>query len=60
MLAASYACLGHIDEARSALAEALRLQPSTTVADVKRNLLGATSDLTDRYTDGLRKAGLKE
>jgi adenylate cyclase len=60
LLAASYACLDRTDEARGALAEALRVQPSTTVADVKRNLLAATPDFVERYLDGLRKAGLPE
>jgi TolB-like protein/Flp pilus assembly protein TadD len=58
MLAASHAYLGQMDEAHTAFAEVLRLQPSASVADVERNLSAANPEFRDRYIDALRKAGL--
>jgi adenylate cyclase len=59
-LAASYAHLGRLDEARRALDEALRLTPEFSLAAVR--LMAASADPTfrDPLIDGLRKAGLKE
>jgi tetratricopeptide (TPR) repeat protein len=59
-LAASYAQLGRIEEARSALQKRLRVQPNLSLASMKRVLVGADPDFVERYLDGLRKAGLKE
>jgi adenylate cyclase len=58
-LAASYAQLGHMDEARSALEKRMR-QPGWSMAGVKRGLSGVDPDYLERYVEGLRKAGLKE
>jgi adenylate cyclase len=60
VLAASYAHLGRLDEARKASEEILRLQPEFSVAASKRTLSAADEDFTQRCMDGLRKAGLKE
>ncbi len=54
-LAAVYATLGKIDEAKAALAEARRLNPKLTVKWWQDHLLGIPA-----VVDGLRKAGLPE
>jgi tetratricopeptide (TPR) repeat protein len=59
-LAATYAQLGRAEEARAALGEARRLNPSLTVDKVRRELPWADPAVVDRYADGLRKAGLPE
>jgi len=59
-LATSYAFLGRDDEARTAFQAVLRLQPDISVSHVRLNLSSADPAFTDRFIDGLRKAGLKE
>jgi adenylate cyclase len=59
-LAASYACLGRDDEARTALQAVLRFQPEISVGLVRLTLSSADPAFSERYIDGLRKAGLKE
>jgi adenylate cyclase len=59
-VASSSAQLGRIDEARSALAEELRLLPALTVEDVRRVNTVTDPDFLERWLDGLRKAGLPE
>jgi adenylate cyclase len=59
-LAASYAQLGRIEEARSAAEESLRLQPEASVSMLRSFYAGADPGFVERYLDGLRKAGLKE
>jgi adenylate cyclase len=59
-LAASYAHLGRLDEARTALQEVLRLTPEFSLGSLQTIMLGADSDFVTRMTEGLRKAGLKE
>jgi adenylate cyclase len=54
-LAAAYALAGRMDEARSALAEARRLNPSLNV-----KWMMAHAPAVPRLSDGLRKAGLPE
>jgi adenylate cyclase len=55
-LAASYALLGRIEEARSALGD----RGLFSVERVRRILLAADPDVRDRLIDGLRKAGMQE
>jgi TolB-like protein/class 3 adenylate cyclase len=55
-LAASYALLGRIEEARSALGT----RGLFTVESVRRILPAADPDVLDRLIDGLRKAGMQE
>jgi adenylate cyclase len=58
--AASLSQLGRIDEARSALADFLRLDPSATVASTKAQVpLKRPGDL-DRYVEALKRAGLRD
>jgi len=59
-VAASYAQLGRLEEARSALGEELRLEPDLSLQKVRRQAMSSESDFRARWTDGLRKAGLQE
>jgi adenylate cyclase len=62
VLAVSYAHLGQIDEARSALEDRLRVQPSFSLAGTEElfSRMGMHPDFAERYLDGLRKAGMQE
>jgi TolB-like protein/class 3 adenylate cyclase/cytochrome c-type biogenesis protein CcmH/NrfG len=60
ILAASYALLGRDDASRTALAEALRVQPDVSLANLRLLLSSAAPDFAGRLIDGLRKAGLPE
>jgi adenylate cyclase len=58
--AACLSQLGRIDEARSALADFLRLAPVATVASTRAQVpLKSPGDL-DRYVDALKRAGLRD
>jgi TolB-like protein len=59
-LAASYAHLGQLDEARRALNEALRLTPEFSLSAVRLIAASADPAFRDPLIDGLRKAGLPE
>jgi len=59
-VAASYAQLGRLEEARSALGEELRLEPDLSLQKVRRQSGISESDFLERWLDGLRKAGLQE
>jgi TolB-like protein len=59
-LAASYAHLDRIEEARAALAEALRLQPGFSLSGLKAILSAARPAFLERAIENLRKAGLPE
>jgi adenylate cyclase len=58
-LAASYAHLGRLDEARAGMEELLRVQPAFSLAFMRETSV-SDPDYRDHYLDGLRKAGLKE
>ena len=60
LLAASYAQLGHIEEAKAALEEMLLQMPGMTVAATRKQVPWKRTDDAQRYLDGLRKAGLPE
>ena len=60
LLAASYAHLGRLDEARTAFQECVRLQPEFSLAVFKATYASARPEFVERYSDGLRMAGLKE
>jgi TolB-like protein/Flp pilus assembly protein TadD len=60
ILAGSYVWLERIDEARSALEEALRLNPGYSLSGIRVALAGASVDFRERTIDALRKAGLPE
>jgi adenylate cyclase len=59
-LAASYAHLGRLKEARTALEEALRLTPEFSLRSLQLIAVGVDPDFIARMTGGLRKAGLRE
>ena len=59
-LAAAYAQLGRLEEARTALREDLRLVPDESISRIRTQIPVADPDFLERYFDGLRKAGLKE
>jgi tetratricopeptide (TPR) repeat protein len=60
VLAASYARLARLDEARTAVEELLCRHPQFSLAGITVRYAGGDPDFLDRYLDGLRKAGLKE
>jgi adenylate cyclase len=60
MVAASYAHLGRLEEARTATAELLRLQPGFSLQGVRLLLSTATPALVERLIEGGRKAGLED
>jgi TolB-like protein/Flp pilus assembly protein TadD len=60
LLAAFYAQLGQIEEAKVALEELLRLMPGITVTATRQQVPWKNPHDAQRYLDGLRKAGLPE
>jgi adenylate cyclase len=60
-LAATYAQLGQLEEARSEAAEVLRIEPTYTIDGTERRLFSFKFPKdAEHYFDGLRKAGLPE
>ena len=59
-IAASYAYLDRVDEARKALREMFLLDPKFSLATDRVILSTADPAFVERLFDGLRKAGLKE
>ena len=57
--AASYALLGRQDEAQKEVAEALKLDPTTSLEVWKKRPFKDKKDL-NRFLEGLRKAGMPE
>jgi adenylate cyclase len=60
LLAATYAQLGRIDEARAEIAVALERDPSLSLCFYRNRLRYTKADDLDHFLDGLRKAGLPE
>ncbi|MEJ2122367.1 MAG: tetratricopeptide repeat protein [Alphaproteobacteria bacterium] len=60
LLAASYAQLGRIDEARDAIDQLLRVVPGQTVETAGSQLPLKRPEDMERYLDGLRNAGLPD
>ncbi len=61
--AAADALLGKEDEGRSKLAEARKLDPERTLGGLRRNIRAkepSNIELTNRFIDGLRRAGLPD
>jgi adenylate cyclase len=58
--AASLSQLGRIDEAKSALADFLRLVPDATVASTKKQLPLKRPEDLNRYVEALKRAGLRD
>jgi adenylate cyclase len=59
-LAATYAQLGQLEEARKEAAEVLRINPGFTIEGVKRLAVHKAPKDVEHRIDGLRKAGLPE
>jgi len=59
-LAAALAEAGQTDEARTALAEAMRRQPALSISFQRKNMVGMHETSWNSLRDGLRKAGLPE
>ena len=60
LLAANYAHLGMLDEAKSHAAEVLKLHPQFTIASWAQRPPYKNPDILRYYMDGLRRAGLPE
>jgi adenylate cyclase len=60
VLASSYATLGRLEEARTAVQELLRLNPAFSLSGFKAVTSAWAPDLAERSIDALRKAGLPE
>jgi TolB-like protein/class 3 adenylate cyclase/Flp pilus assembly protein TadD len=60
MLAANYAHLGMMEEARAAAREVLRLHPHFTIGSWRHRPPYRDKAIIDRYCEGMRKAGLPE
>jgi adenylate cyclase len=60
VLAGSYAALERLDEARSALQEALPLNPAYSLSGLRLALAGADAAYRERIIDALRRAGMPE
>jgi adenylate cyclase len=60
-LAATYAQLGQLDDARREAAEVLRINPKYTITGTQRRVsVYKRSEDMEHFVDGLRKAGLPE
>ncbi len=59
-LAVGTAHLGHLDAARSAIDELLRLVPHESIGRVRTTVPLSRAEDLERFLDGLRKAGLPE
>ena len=59
-MAAAYAQMGRLDEARAEIAEILKLDPSVCLALYRQRLRYEKIEDLEHYLDGLRKAGLPE
>jgi adenylate cyclase len=59
-LAATYAQMGRLDEARAQIAKIRELEPSINLNLYRGTLLYENPDDLEHYLDGLRKAGLPE
>jgi Tfp pilus assembly protein PilF len=60
-LAATYAQMGKLEEARAAVAEVMRHEPNYTIGGIARpTMVFKNAKDDEHYFDGLRKAGLPE
>ena len=61
ILAATYAQMGKLEDARAVVAEVMRIEPNYTIGGTSRPMTSYRNPEDDRhYFDGLRKAGLPE
>jgi hypothetical protein len=59
-LAATYAQLGRVEDARAEAAKVLRVNPKYTIRMQKQVSILKRAEDSDHLVDGLRKAGLPE
>lgn len=59
-LAATYGQLGKIEQARSQVAEVLRIEPGCSTSRIRRLVVYRNAGDADHLLDGLRKAGLPD
>jgi len=59
-LAATYAQMGRMEDARGEAAEILRVQPTYSIGGSQRAMAFKNAEDDQHYVDGLRKAGLPE
>jgi adenylate cyclase len=59
-LAATYAQLGQLDEARAEAAEVMRLNPNYTIGGQRKVSVFKSAEDVEHLVDGLRKAGFRE
>ena len=59
-LAATYAQLGRMGDARAAAAEILRVKPTYSIGGSRRAMAFKNAEDDQHYVDGLRKAGLPD
>ncbi len=60
LLAAAYAHLGRLDEARDEAEEFMKVVPNFSIKEWARTELYTDPNELQRYVNGLRKAGLPE
>ena len=60
ILAASFANLGRLEEAKSAIKQLLMILPNDNMKLARRIVPGAPTECREHFFDGLRKAGLPE
>jgi len=60
LLAAHLAHLGRCDEAAGVVAEMLHMQPNLTIAKTRAPRMYMHDDLWEKFSQGLRLAGLPE
>lgn len=58
--AASYACLGRLDEARRTVARALEIDPNLRLSTLRSRIPAYRPEAFERFRDALRLAGLPE
>jgi len=58
--AASLALLGQHENASAALREALKVEPHVTISEIRSRTMFLDEDLWNKYSEGLRLAGLPE
>ena len=60
VLTATYSLLGREEEARTAAAEVIKLNPKFSIDRIAKRLPFKDKEYTERYVNALRKAGLPD
>jgi adenylate cyclase len=59
-LAATYAMMGRLDEAKACVAKVLEIEPKTSVEEYRKSQLYKDPKYTEQFLEALRRAGLPE